>query len=95
MALDGLKMHGILLALVAVIGGFVYSFVGGLLPSFSFSGIVYAIVGLVIVAVGFHLADAAGGKGYAGAFLIGFGLVMASGLVSAVKGLLPAQKAGA
>lgn len=84
-------LHGVVLGLVAVIGGFVYGFLGPMLPSFNYSGIVYAVVGLVLAAFGFHLACGQGFKAYAGAFMVGIGLVMASGLIAAVKGLLPSN----
>jgi len=94
LGLDGVNGKGIIAAIVAVIGGFAYGFVGGLLPTFSFSGIVYAVVGLVVVALGFHLLGGSDGRHYAGSFAIGFGLVMASGLVTSIKGLLPASTSG-
>ncbi len=71
----------ILQAVVIVIGAFVAGLVGGFLPSFAFSDIVYGILGLVVAAFGIRMHSH---SAYIGSFLIGFGAVMAASLVKLI-----------
>lgn len=86
--LDGITSHGIFKALVAIAGAFAFGFLAGMLPTFSYSGIVYGVVGVLLVVFGFHLLSKDGAGAYIGAFLIGFGVSMGLGLVSAVQSLV-------
>lgn len=73
------------LSLVAgvIVGGYASTF----LPSFSYSAIVYSVVGVALVIVGISI-DGAGAMDYAGGFVTGVGASWAANIVSAFSGLL-------
>lgn len=66
-----------------IVGGFVASF----LPSFSYSGVIYSIVGALIVIGGIGF-DGSGVAGYGAMFAVGIGAAWAANIVSAFSGLL-------
>lgn len=76
----GLNEAALISALAVVIGVVAYSFLGGMLPAFSYSQYIYPILGVGIIAIGLHMDHALGDFG------VGFGAALAG---TTLKAALP------
>ena len=77
---SGLNEAALISALAIVVGVVAYSFLGGLLPQFSYSQYIWPIAGIVIICIGLHIDHALGDVG------VGFGAALAG---ATIKGALP------
>lgn len=77
-----LDKKDIIEAVSAIVGFFISGFVTPHLPSFSYSQVVYGLVGLVVTGVGFGI------DGLVGSFTIGLGLGLSTSLVTYIGGMV-------
>jgi hypothetical protein len=76
----GINEAALISALAIVVGVVAYSFLGSMIPTFSYSQYIFPIVAIALIAVGLHMDHALGDV------IVGFGAAFGG---ATIKGALP------